>query len=192
MAEEFGPPWSITKQFTPSSFLDSGQISQRNVLPFYVEILDDSGSPLPIPKLRLLVPPSSLEISMSKIVNRTVTRGGYIEEHWGDNLDELSASGSTASFMDPEVGLTRTYAKDTLSWDNFNLLFEAYRNNGLIYGDGGWVQKAGMIRLSFDNLVFDGYFTQFTVTEAADRQFAWNISWNFKSQHTSISVYSEV
>ena len=47
----------------------------------------------------LLVNPTSLNINMSKIINRTQTMTGWIEEHWGEELDTVTFQGASAAFV---------------------------------------------------------------------------------------------
>lgn len=52
---------------------------------------------LSVPDVILLINPASLEWSLSNTVQETRTRGGFMQEFWGSELDTLSASGTTAA-----------------------------------------------------------------------------------------------
>lgn len=49
--------------------------------------------------LVLLINPTSLSVNMSKIINRTQTMTGWLEDHWGEELDTITFQGSSASFL---------------------------------------------------------------------------------------------
>jgi len=49
--------------------------------------------------LVLLINPSSISVNLSKIVNRTQTMTGWVEDHWGEELDTITFQGSSASFL---------------------------------------------------------------------------------------------
>lgn len=86
-------------------------------LPFFVEMIDqfnkgvtlpwpsdsskdtDSNDPRRILGLKLIVNPASISINMSKIVNRTQSMVGWIEEHWGEEIDTITFTGSSAAFV---------------------------------------------------------------------------------------------
>lgn len=52
---------------------------------------------LSVPDVILLVNPSNLDWSLTNTVQDTRTRGGFMQEFWGSELDTLSASGTTAT-----------------------------------------------------------------------------------------------
>jgi len=52
---------------------------------------------LSVPDVILLVNPASLDWSLTNTVQETRTRGGFMQEFWGSELDTLSASGTTAT-----------------------------------------------------------------------------------------------
>jgi hypothetical protein len=65
----------------------------------------------------------------------------WVEEHWGDENDSITFSGSTFSFMaytpdPPKPGLTTAYRRDTQSYQMLKELVNFYRINGCIYQDG--------------------------------------------------------
>src|SRR6478736_6967307 len=74
--------------------------------------------PVIVPELRMHVNPSELEFQYKKIINRFRTRGGWVEEHWGDELDVVNVTASTGSFMNPGGGLAVSERDKTLSMVN--------------------------------------------------------------------------
>jgi hypothetical protein len=49
--------------------------------------------------LKLLINPASVSFNMSKIVSRQQTMTGWVEEHWGEEMDAISLQGNTAGFI---------------------------------------------------------------------------------------------
>lgn len=85
-------------------------------LPFYIEIVDENGKLERIPwppiedtsvnpenrayimGLKLMVNPSAISLNLAKIINRTQTMTGWVEEHWGEEIDTITLNGSSAAF----------------------------------------------------------------------------------------------
>lgn len=109
---------------------------------------------LSVPDVILLVNPASLEWSLENTVQETRTRGGFMQEFWGSELDTLTASGTTAaayvasfspSLVGPPApatpterqggGLTiRDLRSNSAGYRNLRRLVDVYRSNGIIYG----------------------------------------------------------
>jgi hypothetical protein len=77
-----------------------------SLVPFYIHIVDSNGKikniecdEVKISGLQLFINPNSMNFNMSKIINRVQTMTGWIEEHWGEELDAISMQGSTAAFI---------------------------------------------------------------------------------------------
>jgi hypothetical protein len=73
---------------------------------FYVQTVDFNGTPyvyningFPITGVILTVNPNSINLNAAKIVNRTQTMSGWLEEHWGEEMDSITFQGSTAAFI---------------------------------------------------------------------------------------------
>jgi len=49
--------------------------------------------------LVLLINPASLGVNMSKMINRTQSMTGWVETHWGEELDTVTFQGSSAAFI---------------------------------------------------------------------------------------------
>jgi hypothetical protein len=77
-----------------------------NRVRFFMQIVDSNDRPVSYSidgqifvGLVLLINPSSINANLSKIVNRTQTMTGWVEDHWGEELDTISIQGSSASFL---------------------------------------------------------------------------------------------
>jgi hypothetical protein len=49
--------------------------------------------------LVMLINPASVSLNLSKMINRTQTMTGWVEEHWGEELDTITLQGSGAGFI---------------------------------------------------------------------------------------------
>lgn len=130
--------------------------------------------------LVLHVNPSSISESHTKKVERIQTRGGWVEQHWGDELTEISCDGGTGAFVNLYTGLSSVMRQKTIAWDRYRDLYDLYRNNGSIYDPFGAIVLQGKLLLIFDRGTFVGTFRSFDVEETAESPFAFKISWTFK------------
>lgn len=130
--------------------------------------------------LVLHVNPSTISESHTKKVERIQTRGGWVEQHWGDELTEISCDGGTGAFVNLYTGLSSIMRQKTIAWDRYRDLYDLYRNNGSIYDPFGAIVLQGKLLLIFDRGTFVGTFRSFDVEETAESPFAFKISWTFK------------
>lgn len=73
---------------------------------FFITTVDIDGNNIPytyhgqtIMGLVLFINPSTISTNLAKIVNRTQTMTGWLEEHWGEELDTITFAGSSAAFI---------------------------------------------------------------------------------------------
>jgi hypothetical protein len=92
--------------------------------------------------LKLNPNPETLTINSTKKINRYTTMSGWIEEHWGDDIDTVNFNGSTFSFYDNSAehhyGLTNEFREDTDSYKYLKELIHYYQVNGCIYQDNSY------------------------------------------------------
>jgi hypothetical protein len=134
-------------------------------------------------KLVLHVNPQQMQIKYSRKVERIQTRGGFVEQHWGDESQGISFQMATGAFMRLYVGLSANTSpvyggtrRETLSYDSYLDMLALFHNNGSIYDSDGKIALQGIIKVSFDGGVFYGWFNSFTVTEAAEKPFQFALS----------------
>jgi len=146
------------------------------------------------PPLRLLVNPLSFAVKGSKIVqDGSWGRSGPIIEHWGEEQETVSASGKVAGFFAIDVtgaqgpGLTRNARQFSSGWRNLMSLYMFYKNNGGVYlndhltvgGEKRNLSLVGSIYIYYDNILYIGSFTTFTLNETADAPFTAEYSFEF-------------
>jgi len=139
--------------------------------------------------LVLHVNPQSFEENFNQKIERFQTRGGFVEQHWGHDLTELSANGSTGAFMNIYTGLSSVMRQRTIAWDRYRDLFDIYLNNGALHDPFGNIVLSGHIMIIYDRGTYIGTFRTFEVEETEDSPFAFNLSWTFKVEET-ISKWS--
>ncbi len=130
--------------------------------------------------LILHVNPKSLDENFTKKIERFQTRGGFVEQHWWEELTEMSAEASTGSFMNIKTGLTSLLRRETIAWDRFQDLYDLYRNNGSLYDPQGNIVLQGKVMLLYDRGTYLGTFRSFSRDETDENPFAFNVSWSFK------------
>ncbi len=126
------------------------------------------------------VNPQNYSETHNKKVERIQTRGGFVEQHWGDELTEISADGSTGAFMNIYTGLSSVLRQRTIAWDRYRDLLDLYRNNGSVYNPFGAIVLQGDVMLMYDRGTYLGYFHTFDMEETADQPFTFRVTWAFK------------
>ena len=138
--------------------------------------------------LVLHVNPNSLDENFQHKIERIQTRGGWVEQHWGSDLAEISASASTGAFMNIYTGLTSVLRQRTIAWDRYRDLYDLYNNDGAMHDPYGNIVLKGNILLMYDRGNFLGSFRTFEMEETDDSPFAFRLSWTFKVERTLLYV----
>jgi hypothetical protein len=138
--------------------------------------------------LVLHVNPANMAFTHNKKVEKIQTRGGYIEQHWGDELEEISCDGSTGAFMNLYTGLSSVVRQQTIAWDRYRDLYDLYHNNGSVYDPAGNIVLQGNIMLLFDRGVYIGTFRSFDVEETDAAPFSFALNWTFKVEETLLQI----
>lgn len=162
------------KSFIPVAFQVTSPFDHRRVLLPHALVMH--------------VNPANWSESHTKRVERIQTRGGFVEQHWGDDLTEISADGSTGAFMNIYTGLSSVLRHKTIAWDRYRDLHDLYRNNGSVYNPYGDIVLQGRIMLMYDRATYLGYFRSLDVEESDDQPYSFRVSWNFKVEETIMKV----
>jgi hypothetical protein len=124
--------------------------------------------------------PKNLNSSYTQLINRKRTHGGFIEEHWGEQLDTLSAAGTTRQFYGAS-GLTNLNRRDSSGFMEFDKLTTYYRNNGSVYDDkSGQIIAQGTVVMNYDSAIFNGYFERLNIIESATKPYCLDYDFSFK------------
>lgn len=138
-------------------------------------------------KLVMHVNPKTMQLSYAKQTERTQTRGGFVEFHWGDAAEQITFSAATGGFMRLYSGLSNITGgvgtqgrRQTIAYDKYLDLLSLFHNNGAIYDALGNIVVQGYIKMTFDGGVHVGWFDgQFNITESAMTPFMFELSASF-------------
>jgi hypothetical protein len=151
-------------------------------------------------KMLLQVNPSQMKISHQKIIERITTRGGFVEQHFGERPVGLTFEGVTGGFVHRKYGYIANTVnssnnfndsatrRDTLAYSKYLDLLAFYKNNGAIYNKDGLIIVQGIIRVEFDNHTWDGWFSSFNVTEASEKPYMFTLSCEMTIDSSSIKA----
>lgn len=172
-------PFTTSYARIPSAF--SGPQDQRGAYPILFQVMSPDGqTPLLPDYLYMHVNPAAIGFSYSKIINRIQTLGGFVEQHFGEQLIEISVSHTTGAFVHVGSGVTALNRKETIAYRKMQHLIDIFKSNGSVYDDKGRVQFKGGIRMVYSGGIYDGYFTNLSIEETGDKPFNLELSWGFK------------
>ena len=150
-------------------------------------------------KMVLHVNPNQVTFTYSKIIERIQTKGGYVEQHWGDGPPTISLAAVTGGFKRVFSGLSNVTGggydtggtrRETIAYDKLLDLLALFHNNGSIYDQRGEIAFQGAIQMTFDGGIYTGWFTSFTVNEASERPFMFEISAEFIVEREVLRIRS--
>ena len=130
------------------------------------------------------VNPANFNETHTKKIERFQTRGGFVEQHWGDELSEVQADGTTSAFINLYTGTSSLLRQQTIAWDRYRDLHDIYRNNGDVYDPYGNIVLKGNVMLMYDKAFYIGYFSSFESEENDGSPFTFALSWTFKVETT--------
>tara|TARA_Y100000310_G_scaffold164863_2_gene164621 strand:+ start:16406 stop:17143 length:738 start_codon:yes stop_codon:yes gene_type:complete len=139
-------------------------------------------------KLVLHVNPNSMAMSYSKVIERIQTKGGYVEQHWGEGTRTISFDMATGGFKRLYSGLSNITGgghdaggtrRESIAYDKFLDLLALFHNNGAIYDTTGQIAFQGIIKVSFDGGDYFGWFDNFSVNEDSTNPYMFTLSAQF-------------
>ena len=149
-------------------------------------------------KLVLHINPTSMDLKYQKQIERIQTRGGFVEQHWGDSAQEISFEMATGGFMRLYSGLSnitnQKYGgtrRDTIAYDKYLDMLALFHNNGSVYDTFGNIALHGILKITFDGGVYLGWFTSFSVSETAEKPYQLALSAAF-TVHKEVMVFRSV
>lgn len=140
--------------------------------------------------LVLHVNPSSFSENDSKKVEVMSTMGGFVENHWPDELKEISGDGSSGGFVNLYTGLSSLLRRDTIAWNRCRDLLDLYKNNASVYDPTGKIVLQGRVMLMYDRGTYLGRFTTFDVEETEESPFAFKLNWGFRVDELILKIPS--
>ena len=183
-----------------NSFRD--EFSGQGKKPVIIDILssDQETSLLPLDlRMVLHVNPKTMTMHYEKNVTRIQTKGGFVEQHWGDAAERISFNMATGGFMRLYAGLSSKTGssfqgnlqstgpavtavqgrRETIAYDKYLDLLALFHNNGSIYDANGNIALQGIIKMIFDGGVWLGWFSDFSVMETAEMPYMFDLTTSF-------------
>lgn len=192
---------AIPNPYFRSAFKSAAdEFSGLGIRPVIFDVIGTDGKTSLLPdnlKLVLHVNPSTMQFQHQRLIDRIQTKGGFVEQHWGDGPSTISFDMATGGFMRLYTGLSNITGptvgggvdaggtrRDTIAYDKYLDMLALFHNNGSVYDNQGRIAFVGYIRILFDGSTFDGWFQSFSVTESADKpyQFSMNASFTIKQE----------
>jgi len=138
-------------------------------------------------KMVMHVNPRTMSLSYGKQTERTQTRGGFVEFHWGDAAEEITFESATGGFMRLYSGLSNITGgigtqgrRETIAYEKYLDMLALFHNNGSMYDPLGNIVVQGYIKMTFDGAVHIGWFDgQFVITESAQKPYLFELSARF-------------
>jgi len=134
----------------------------------------------------LLINPDSWNHGKTFATQSAYTRKGWRQQLWGPNQDTISSTGRSAAFMTPAAGLDNFTENYSFGYLNFMALIAAYRNNGYTFEDytaanelTRVIKTVQGVQIMFDNEIFMGHFTNFTIDEVEETPYIQNYNFEF-------------
>lgn len=167
------------------------EFSGRGVRPVVFDIIAPDGVTSILPddlKLVLHTNPKSMKVSYEKVIERTQTKGGFVEQHWGDGTSSIDFDMATGGFMRLYSGLanntspemTEGTRRESLAYDSYLDILALFHNNGSVYDINGQVALQGKIQITFDGGIYLGWFNDFTVTESVQNPYQFTMTTTFE------------
>lgn len=135
----------------------------QDVIPMFLDMIDRDftrqgiymGEDFIVTTIRLNPNPNSMTINSAKKVTRYSTMTRWVEEHWGDEIDTVSISGSTFSFFGyygrnhpDNTGLSLRNRDATQAYRYFKELVKFYQTNGCVYQSGSDYEEPGYLAVA--------------------------------------------
>lgn len=176
------------------------EYSGRGVRPVVFDILAPDWETSILPdylKMVLHVNPSSMKMGHQKLIERMQTNGGFVEQHFGDGTETIQFEMATGGFMRLYTGLTNITGggidvggtrRQTIAYDKYLDLLALFHNNGSVYDQNGRLVFDGLIKIQFDGHIWFGWFSSFSVTEAAESPYQFQLSASFVIDHEKVTL----
>ena len=164
--------------------------SGQGIRPVVFDILGPDWETSLLPEgLRMVlhVNPQSMSIKYQRLVTRIQTRGGYVEQHWGDGPQSIDFNMVSGGFMRLYAGLSNITGtkygggrRETIAYDKYLDMLALFHNGASFRDSRGNIVLQGILKITFDYGVWLGWFTNFSVTESADKPYMFTMTAGFE------------
>jgi len=141
-------------------------------------------------RMVLHVNPTTMDIAYTKVIERIQTKGGYVEQHWGEGVATINFNMATGGFVRLYSGLSNITGgpgaidtlgtrRETIAYDKFLDMLALFHNNGSVYDLNGTIVFQGILKITFDGGIYLGWFSTFAITEAAEKPYQFVLTSTF-------------
>ena len=117
------------------------------------------------PPLVLLINPTSMEVSYTKVQQfQDRTRYGFLFHAWGEEQPKVTFTAKCGAFISGGKGVQYASKRDSRAWQNLMNAFHFYKNNGYIYdtiGKSNAHHFIGAMSIHYDQMVYYGNMESF-------------------------------
>lgn len=163
-------------------------------------------------RMVLHVNPRSMQFSYENVIEVIQTRGGYVEQHWGQSPSSIAFEQATGGFVRLYTGVTAVTGpgpansrlpastqainiggtrRDTIAYDKYLDLLALYYNNGSVFDRNGNIYYQGKVKMTFDGGSYWGYIENLTVSDEVDQPYQFALSFGFKVERETHLLRSE-
>jgi len=143
-------------------------------------------------QIPFFVNPSSISYSFRQKTTRRKSRAGWIEEHWGEELDTLTVEAVSGGFKSDSYGYggilnVRTTAEgdEVPAFTRLEQIIQAYRDNGLTITNS-FPSDFNPVQFHFDKYIYYGFFESLNLDDTVERPFMMSFSFTFKVLGTDV------
>lgn len=181
----------------------SGAKNEKGQIPFVFDIIAPDGVTSILPnnmKMVLDHNPESVDFSYEQTIERIQTKGGHVEQHWGEGLRSISFSMTTGGFKRLYSGLSNITGggidvggtrRESINYDKYLDMLALFHNNGQIYDSNGQIVFSGKIKVTYDGGIYLGWFGDFEVTESAEKPYQFDLSTSFTVEEEVLRFRSQ-
>ena len=123
--------------------------------------------------IEMYINPQNINFVSRKEINRVRTKGGYIAQYWGEDLDVLSITGTTGdSGIEGINALRDVYRSEQLALERIVREGADRRRQSLM-------QLAASVVLKYQEISYRGFFTDMSYTESVSKLGLFDYTLNF-------------
>lgn len=168
--------------------------------PFVFDIISPDGVTSVLPedmRLVLYAPPQSVTPNYTKLIVVINTEGGVVEQHFGEGLKTMTFTTVTGGFVRLYTGISNITGggtdtggnrRETLAHEMFLDLLALFYNNGKVYDVSGKVVFNGKVKMTFDEGVYYGWFSDMSISESVQKPYMFDLSFGFTVEEEILNL----
>jgi len=126
--------------------------------------------------VQMYINPQNLQVNSRKLISETRTKGGYITQYWGEELEGMNLQGTTGDAGIEGINVLR----DIYRSEQIALLNIIKRTSSNVKRRQSLMQLAASVTMWYDGQGLMGYFTDMNYTENAAKPGVFDYQLNFR------------